>query len=74
MCKHAAQKLAFVLLLVLVAGPVDRAFASNTTQASTSTTTSTSSTTATTDGITGTDPEPIEPNIVSILLTLLGLG
>jgi hypothetical protein len=70
MCKHAARKLAFVLLFVLLAGPADRAFASNTTQASTST----STTATTTDGITGTDPEPIEPNIVSILLTLLGLG
>jgi hypothetical protein len=74
MCKHTARKLAFVLLLALLAGPVDRAFASSTGQSSTSTTTSTTSTTATTDGITGTDPEPIEPDIVSILLTLLGLG
>jgi hypothetical protein len=68
MYKHAARKLAFVLLLVVLSGSVDRAFASNTTQATTSTTT------ATTDGITGTDPEPIEPDVVTIILTLLGLG
>jgi hypothetical protein len=72
MSKHVARNLALALLLVLLTGPANRAFASSTGQTSTSSTTSTTSTT--TDGITGTDPEPIDPDVVSIILTFLGLG
>lgn len=71
MYKCTARKLAFLVLLVLLAGPVDRALAADTGQAATSTT---SSSTSTSDGITGTDPEPIDPDVVSIILSLLGLA
>jgi len=70
MPKLAIRKLAFTMLLVLLAGPVDRAFASGTG----STSTSTNPPSATPIGVTGTDPEPIEPDIVSLILTLLNLA
>jgi len=72
MHKPITRKLALLVLLALVAGPVNRAFADGTTQTTTPTTSS--STTATTDGITGTDPEPIDPGVVSVILSLLGLA
>ena len=72
MYKHTARKLALLVVLALVAGPVNRAFADGTTQ--TTTPTASSSTTATSDGITGTDPEPIDPGVVSVILSLLGLA
>jgi hypothetical protein len=65
-----ARKLAFALLLVLLAGPVDRASASGTS----STSTYTNPPSVTPDGVTGTDPEPIEPDIVSLILTLINLA
>ena len=74
MSKYAVRKLSCVLLLVLLTGPVGRAFASGTGQPPTSSQTSSSPSSPTADGITGTDPEPIEPDIVSIILTLLNLG
>jgi hypothetical protein len=74
MFKHTPRKLGFALLLVLLAGPVDRAFASSTGQTSTASPTSTRSPSFTSDGITGTDPEPIDPDIVNIILTLLNLA
>jgi len=70
MFKLKARKLAFALLLVLLAGPVDRALASGTG----STSTSTNPPSVTPDGVTGTDPEPIEPDIVSLILTLINLA
>jgi hypothetical protein len=74
MPKFAVRKLAFAMLLVLLAGPVDRAFASGAGSTSTSTSTSTTPPTVTSNGVTGTDPEPIEPDIVSLILTLLNLA
>ncbi len=74
MFKYAVRKLPFVLLLVLLAGPVDRAFASVTGSTSTPSSTSTTAPSPTPNGITGTDPEPIEPDIVSLVLTLLNLA
>ncbi len=74
MSRYAVRKLSFVLLLVLLTGPVGRAFASGTGQTSTSSPTSSSPSSPTTNGITGTDPEPIEPDIVNIILTLLNLA
>jgi hypothetical protein len=74
MFKYKARKLAFALLLVLLAGPVDRALASGTGSTSTTTSTSTNPPSVTTDGVTGTDPEPIEPDIVSLILTLINLA
>ena len=71
MYKCTARKLAFLVLLVLLAGPVDRALAADTGQA---TTPAASSSTSTSDGITGTDPEPIDPSIVYVVLALLGLA
>jgi hypothetical protein len=74
MSKYAVRKLAFAMLLVLLAGPVDRAFASGTGSTSTPSSTSTAAPSPTPDGITGTDPEPTSPDIVSLILTLLDLA
>lgn len=70
MFKFNARKLAFALLLVLLATPSHRALAAGTNSPPTSTPTTTSPTT-TPNGVTGTDPEPIEPDLVSLILTLL---
>jgi hypothetical protein len=70
MFKYNARKLAFVMLLVLLTGPVDRALASGTNSSSTST----PPPSVPPNGVTGTDPEPIEPDIVSLILTLINLG
>ena len=72
MYKHTARKLAMLVVLALMAGPVNRAFADGTAQTTTQTTLSSSA--ATSDGITGTDPEPIDPGVVSVILSLLGLA
>ena len=72
MLKHTARKLALLVLLALAAGPVNRAFADGTTQ--TTNPTACSSSSATSNGITGTDPEPIDPSIVTIVLSLLNLA
>jgi hypothetical protein len=74
MFKHPTRKLAFALLLVLLAGPVQRAFASGSGSTSTPTPTSTNPPSITPDGVTGTDPEPTSPDIVSLILTLLNLA
>ena len=74
MLKFKARKLAFALLLVLLAGLVDRALASGTSSTSTPTSTSTNPPSVTPDGVTGTDPEPIDPDIVSLILTLINLA
>jgi hypothetical protein len=74
MFKCTTRKLAFALLLVLLAGPVDRAFASGTGSTSTSSSTSTTSPSSAPAGITGSEPEPIEPDVVSLILTLLSLS
>jgi hypothetical protein len=74
MFKCTARKLAFALLLVLLAGPVDRAFAAGTGSTSTSSSTSTTSPSPAPAGITGSEPEPIEPDVVSLILTLLSLS
>jgi hypothetical protein len=74
MSKHAVRKLGFAMLLVLLAGPVDRAFASGPGSISTSSSTSTTSPYPTPAGITGSEPEPIEPDVVSLILTLLSLS
>jgi len=71
MFKHSARKLAFALFLVLLAGTGGRAFASGTSSTSASSPTSTAAPSPTVDGPTGTDPEPIEPDIVSLILTLI---
>jgi hypothetical protein len=74
MFKRTTRKLAFALLFVLLAGPVDRAFASGTGSTSTSSSTSTTTPSPTPAGITGSEPEPIEPDVVSLILTLLTLS
>jgi hypothetical protein len=74
MFKRTTRKLAFALLLVLLAGPVDRAFASGTGSTSTPTPTSANPPSTTPDGVTGTDPEPTSPYIVSLVLALLNLA
>lgn len=72
MCKHTSRKLASLALLALLSGSVDRAFAASTGQ--TTNPAPSSSSAGTSGGITGTDPEPINPNIVSIILSLLSLA
>ena len=74
MFKHPTRKLAFVVLLVLLTGSANRAFASGTSSNSTSNSTSTTAPSPTPAGITGTDPEPIEPDVVSLVLALLNLA
>ncbi len=72
MFKPVSRRAAFVLLSVLLAGPVCPAFASTTSPTSASS--STSTTASSPGGITGTDPEPIEPDVVTLILTLLSLA
>lgn len=74
MFKPVSRRAAFVLLSVLLAGPVWPAFASTTSPTSTSSSTSTAAPSSTPGGITGTDPEPIEPDVVTLILTLLSLA
>jgi hypothetical protein len=74
MSKYAVRKLRFAMVLVLLAGPVHRAFASDTGSTSTHSSTSTTAPSPSPAGITGSDPEPIEPDSISLILTLLGLS
>jgi hypothetical protein len=74
MFKHPTRKLAYAMLLVLLAGPVNKAFASDTGSTPNSSSTSTQAPPPTTPAITGSDPEPIEPDLVGLILTLLGLS
>jgi hypothetical protein len=71
---RTARNLAFVLLIALWAGPVGRAFGSTAGQPSGQSASPTTSQSSPSDGITGTDPEPIDPDIVGIVLTLLDLA
>jgi hypothetical protein len=73
MSKSAVRTPALVLLLALLSGPVDRVFASDSGPTSTPSTTTTATPSPTTSGITGTDPEPIDPGTVTLILSLLGL-
>jgi hypothetical protein len=73
MTKSATPKLTFVLLLVLLTASSGRAFASGSSPTSTTPPTTTSSP-STSNGVTGTDPEPIEPDIVGLILTILQLA
>jgi hypothetical protein len=73
MTKSATPKLTFVLLLVLLTASAGRAFASGSSPTSTPPPTTTSSP-STPNGVTGTDPEPIEPDIVGLILTILQLA
>jgi len=73
MFKSVSRRVAYVLIPVLLTGPIARALASDTTSpSSTSSSTATSSPTPT--GITGTDPEPIDPDIMAVILSLLSLA
>ena len=74
MFKPVSRRVAFVLLSMSLFSPVYKAFASGTGPASTSASSSTTSPSPTPDGITGTDPEPIEPDVVTLILTLLSLA
>jgi hypothetical protein len=73
MAKSATPKLTFALLLVLSIASAGRAFASDSSPTSTTPPT-TSSSSSTPNGVTGTDPEPIEPDIVGLILTILRLA
>lgn len=67
------KRLIFAILLALLAGSGNYALASDGGSASGSANAGSSST-VTADGITGTDPEPISPTIVTVILTILNLG
>ena len=74
MFKYATRNSALGLFLVLLICPVGRAFPESPEQTSSRPATSTNSTTSTANGVTGTDPEPIDPDIVSVILTILELS
>jgi hypothetical protein len=74
MFKRITRKLAFALLLVSLAGPANRAFASGAGSTSTSSSTPSPAPSPTPNGITGSEPEPIEPDVVSLILTILSLS
>ena len=74
MFKTKARILTFTLLLVLLTGPAKRAFASSTGPSTGTSSQSGNPPSATSNGITGTDPEPIEPDIVTLILTLFHLA
>jgi hypothetical protein len=74
MFKSAVRKVAFALFSLFLVSPVERAFASNTSLTSAPSTSSTTAPSPTPTGITGTDPEPIEPYVVSLILTFLSLA
>jgi hypothetical protein len=74
MLKFRARKLAFAMLLVLLTGPDNRALAADTGSTATPTSTSTNPLSVTPNGITGTDPEPTSPDIVTLILTVLNLA
>jgi hypothetical protein len=74
MFKRTTRKLAFALLLVLLASPVERAFASSTGSTSPTPSTPTTTPSPTPAGITGSEPEPIEPDVVGLILTLISLS
>jgi hypothetical protein len=74
MFKTKTRILMSALLLVLLAGPTEKAFASSTGPSTGTSSQSGNPPSATSNGITGTDPEPIEPDIVTLILTLFGLA
>lgn len=74
MRKNTVRNLACLVLLALLTSPIELAFASSPGQSTDSSTSATTSSSVTADGITGTDPEPISPKILSILVTLLQLS
>lgn len=73
MRNNSIQRAATVALLALNIGTGQFALASGPGRTGSSGTRLTSST-ITPDGITGTDPEPISPSVVSIILALLNLA
>jgi hypothetical protein len=74
MFKLTVRKVAFVLFLTLLASPVIPAFASGTGPTSRPSKTLTAGQSADPNGITGTDPEPIDPGIVILIISLLHLA
>lgn len=74
MRKQMVRNLAYVVFLLLLASPLEGAFASSTGQTTNPSTSSSPAPAPNAQGITGTDPEPISPSIVSIIFTLLQLS
>jgi len=74
MNKHALPKLTLALLLLLPIASVERAFASGTGSTPPPPPTPTTPVSPALSGVTGTDPEPIDPDVVGLILTLLHLG
>ena len=71
MAKSATPNLAITLLLLLLTASTGRALQSNSGLPPTPPPTSSSSTP---NGVTGTDPEPIDPDIVGLILSILHLS
>jgi hypothetical protein len=74
MSKYAVRKLACAMLVLLLAGTANRAFASGAGSTSTSAADSTTPPSTPPNPVTGTDPEPTSPYIVSLILTVLSLA
>ena len=71
MAKSATPKLAITLLLLLLTASTGQALQSNSGPPPTPPPTSSSSNP---NGVTGTDPEPIDPDIVGLILSILHLS
>jgi hypothetical protein len=74
MFKYATHKLTLALALVLLTAPVSRAVAATTDATPSAPPTATAPQTPTPDGVTGTDPEPTDPDVVGLILSLLHLA
>lgn len=74
MFKYPSRSTALALFLMLLSGPFGRAFPASSGQAFSMPARSTTSSISTANGVTGTDPEPIDPDIVSVILTILELS
>ena len=72
MTKSARPKLTPALLLLVLIATASRALAADT--GSTPTPPPPSTSTTTLNGVTGTDPEPIDPDLVGLILSLLNLA
>jgi hypothetical protein len=73
MFKYATRKLTLALTLMLLAASVGRAVAATADPAPSTPPTVTAPQTPAPNGVTGGDPEPIEPDVVQLILSLLHL-
>lgn len=74
MAKSTTPKLTVALLLLLLTASTGRALQSNAGLTSTPPAPPPTSTSSAPNGVTGTDPEPIDPDIVGLILSILHLS